>query len=109
MTDNVGPLARYLYSPYSISILVVIGAMHLLQQGADRSRMYRLELREMRRRRLEDLQFYRRAERDLQALAERLGPESPGPQGAPSPISPEQIAKVCEELEDIAERLRSRA
>jgi len=72
LTDNVRAFASYLYHPYSITILIVIGGMYLMQKGSDRSRIYQMELREMRRRRLEELEFHRQLERELSAALEQL-------------------------------------
>ncbi|MCX7017116.1 MAG: hypothetical protein NTW86_31895 [Candidatus Sumerlaeota bacterium] len=104
LTDNVGAFAHYIYSPYSISILVVIGAMYLLQKGGDRSRMFRLELRAMRRRRLEDIQFFRKAERDLDSVAELLGGRGPGG----SAPSAQDLPKAREALENLLDQIRNR-
>lgn len=105
MTDNVGPFVQYLYRPYSLVILVVIGAMYLLQKGSDRSRMYRLELRDMRRRRVENLQFRRELADRLERVSKQIGETA----GQSESDLPEGLSAAKKELDAAVEDLRERS
>jgi len=71
MTDKVEPFVEYLYQPFSLVILVVIGSMYLMQKGSDRSRVYRLELLAMHRRRVEDIQLHRDVASQLEKASDK--------------------------------------
>jgi hypothetical protein len=103
MTDKVEPFVDYLYRPYSLVILIVIGAMYLLQKGSDRSRVYRLELLAMRRRRVEYLQFHRDIADQLEGVSRQIrevsrGSSQPAPQNLKAAQA--ELDKAIEELRD---------
>lgn len=106
LTDNMRTFAQYLYRPYSFFILIVIGAMYLLQKGSDRSRMYRIELRAIRRRRIEEQRFFREVEADLKEAARKMGiVDSEGD----SPPEDNEIERGKRDLADILQRMSDRA
>jgi len=57
-----------LYSPYSFILLVVIILEYIILKGMDRSRIYKLEIERLKRKRHRDLEFHVRMEKQIREL-----------------------------------------
>ncbi|MCX7765484.1 MAG: hypothetical protein N2246_02105 [Candidatus Sumerlaeia bacterium] len=69
VTNNVETFIRVLYNPISFLVLVVILGEYIILKSADRSRIYKIELEQLRRRQLEYLKVFHRLEQELDKLA----------------------------------------
>ena len=72
-TGSLSTFLSILYSPFSFIILVVIITEYIILKGADRSRIYRIEIDRLRDKRKEDIAFSREIETELQRLVSALG------------------------------------
>lgn len=61
-----GSLLKYLYEPLPIIIIVILMIEYILLKGRDRTRIYKIELEKMRKKRAGDIEFMRNLERELQ-------------------------------------------
>ena len=96
---------RYLYNP--VAVVVVIFAMieYIVLKGRDRSRIYHLELEQLRQRRHEEIDFLRNLEEELRHLEqdlERLSRMAP-----PVAAAGNDFADPLDELRGATERVRS--
>ncbi len=96
-----GSLLKYLYEPLPIIVIVILMIEYILLKGRDRSRIYKIELEKMRKKRAGDIEFMRNLERDLQGLRDNIDSliES-SPQESPA------AGGNLQDLRDRLERLR---
>ncbi|MFW6304082.1 MAG: hypothetical protein ACOC2L_05615 [Candidatus Sumerlaeota bacterium] len=88
-----------LYRPVAIVIIVFLAIEYILIKGRDRSRIYRIELQQLREKRREDIEFIRNLEEDLEKMDETL---------AKLRMSlPSDAEDEMEHIRDIRERLDS--
>ena len=71
-TGSLSTFLSILYSPFLFIILVVIITEYIILKGADRSRIYRIEIDRLRDKRKEDIAFSREIETELQRLVSAL-------------------------------------
>lgn len=71
-TGSFTTFLSILYSPFSFIIIVVIITEYIILKGADRSRIYRLEIDRLREKRKEDITFSREIETELHRLVSAL-------------------------------------
>ncbi len=71
-TGSLSTFLSILYSPFSFIILVVIITEYIILKGADRSRIYRIEIDRLRDKRKDDIAFSREIETELQRLVSAL-------------------------------------
>jgi len=70
-----GHLPQFLgliYSPVSFLILVIIIGEYIILKGIDRSRIYRIQLRALRSKRNDDIQFLRAVEQKILEIEKAL-------------------------------------
>lgn len=59
---------RFLYHPMAIIVVILLLIQYIILKGRDKSRIYRIELEQARRKRQEDLEFFQRLEATIQKL-----------------------------------------
>lgn len=83
------PLFERLYHPAALLIVVLLIVQYILLKGRDRSRMYKIEAEQVRRKRAEDQEFLAECERSLAELEQRA---------AADPALQEEITALRERL-----------
>lgn len=104
VTNNVETFIRVLYSPISFLVLVVVLGEYIILKSADRSRIYKIELEQLRRRQLEYLKVFHHLEQELDNLYAKVG----NLQGSnmSEPIK-NTVADLEKQIKNIKERLHS--
>jgi len=99
LTQDVGLVTRFFYSPLAIILLIVVFVEYLIIKGGDRSRLYLLEIERMREREEEHVARTRRALEELRRVIEHLRSSQPTGDGSAS-LDP-QVAATEERLKRV--------
>jgi hypothetical protein len=102
LSGNGRDFLRYLYSPVAIIVVIFAIAEYIVLKGRDRSRIYRLELDQMREKRHQEIDFLHEMEDELRETERAL--EALGDGGD----SAAEAGKVRARLAALRERLSHR-
>ena len=103
-SGNATQWLRKLYSPFAVIIVTVLVVQYILLKGRDRSRLYRMEIDQLRERRREDSDFLQEMEEELRKLDERLAPSEPDSPESPSGDS-SQVASARARIQSLRKKL----
>ncbi len=104
VTNNVETFIRVLYSPISFLVLVVVLGEYIILKSADRSRIYKIELEQLRRRQLEYLKVFHLLEQELDNLSAKVGTLQGSNMSEPIKNT---VADLEKQIKNIKERLHS--
>jgi predicted ferric reductase len=68
LTRDLEIIYRVLYNPYSFFLLVVVILEYIILKGMDRSRIYKLEVERLKKKRRKDMEFHVRVEKQIREL-----------------------------------------
>lgn len=71
-SGRAGHILSFLYKPLSIVLIVVLTIEYILLKGRDRTRIYKIEVEKMQKKRDDDIELMRNLERELIALEKNL-------------------------------------
>jgi len=104
LTQDLGLVTRFFYSPLAIIFLVVVFVEYLIIKGGDRSRLYLIEIDRMREREQELVARTRRALEEIRhGLAHgsrATTPKEGSDPAAPPPAEPKECLKRVERILD---------
>ncbi len=72
LTRDWETIYRILYNPYSFFLLVVVIIEYILLKGMDRSRIYKLEVDRLKKKRRKDMEFHVRVEKEIREMERHL-------------------------------------
>ena len=78
LTGDVSLFISILYSPFSFLLLVVVLLEYVILKSMDRSRIYKLELEKLKRKRDREMMFRQRLESEFKGLKKYLEEEESG-------------------------------
>ena len=104
LSGGLGEFLQNLYSPVAIIVVVFLVIEYIVLEGRDRSRIYRIELDQMREKRRLDAAFLREVEDELRRLEDGFSDPA---SSNPSP-QPADRAGLRERLAALRRRLSQR-
>jgi hypothetical protein len=88
LSGGAKEFVRVLYGPGPLVVAILLILQYILLKGRDRSRLYKMELDQVREKRREEADFLRRLEAEIRHIENAVEP-APGPSGGnPSPERP---------------------
>lgn len=68
ITRDFQTIPDILFNPYSFFLLVVVMVEYIILKGMDRSRIYKLEVERLKKKRRRDMEFHVRVEKQIREL-----------------------------------------